>query len=195
MKPEFQALNVRPLQRGARVRTPRRESERLTPGSPAIQLMTDFSIVPAATTAANVSAEEADRSMAQRGVRSLIVLSEAGQVAGLITAAEVMGEAPLKVALARQVRHDEVLVADVMIAVGDIDVISYDVMKTARIGDVIETLRRAGRQHALVAEAGPQGDEVRGIISLSRIASELGIVIETLPVAHTFAEVEAALVR
>ena len=195
MKHAFQALSVRPLGHGARVRTPRSESERLTPDSPAIPLMTDFTVVPAATTTANVSAEDADYFMAQRGVRSLIVLGPAGQVVGLITAAEVMGEGPLKIALDRKVRHDEVSVADVMIKAADIDVIAFDVMKKARIGDVVETLQRAGRQHALVVEAGAHGDEVRGIISLSRIASELGIVIESLPVALTFAQVEAALVR
>jgi hypothetical protein len=56
---------------------------------------------------------------------------------------------------------------------------------------VLETLRRLGRQHALVAD---RGNTVCGIFSISQIARQLGL---ELPsggsVARTFSEIEAAL--
>jgi hypothetical protein len=44
-------------------------------------------------------------------------------------------------------------------------------------------------------DAGPQGDVIRGTFSLTQIAAELGIILESAPVAASFAEVEAALAR
>ena len=65
----------------------------------------------------------------------------------------------------------------------------------ARVGHVLETLRRSGRQHALVIDFDGRS-MVRGIFSLSQIARQLGV---ALPaggeVARTFSEIEAALVK
>jgi hypothetical protein len=61
----------------------------------------------------------------------------------------------------------------------------------ARVGHVLETLRRAGRQHALVVDA---ENAVCGVFSASQIARQLGV---ALPaggeVARTFAEIESAI--
>jgi CBS domain-containing protein len=66
-------------------------------------------------------------------------------------------------------------------------------VETARVGHVLETLRRAGRQHALVVDGERR---VRGIFSISQIARQLGV---ALPaggeVARTFSEIEAALAK
>jgi hypothetical protein len=57
---------------------------------------------------------------------------------------------------------------------------------------VLETLRRAGRQHALVVERAM----VRGIFSISQIARQLGVSVPAGgEVALTFSEIEAALVK
>ena len=49
----------------------------------------------------------------------------------------------------------------------------------AEVGHIVATLKAAGRQHALVAESGPDGtaQTVRGIFSLSQIARQLGVTI------------------
>ena len=59
------------------------------------------------------------------------------------------------------------------------------------VGHVLETLRRAGRQHALVSDAEGM---VRGVFSISQIARQLGVAPPVGgEVARTFAEIEAAL--
>jgi hypothetical protein len=69
----------------------------------------------------------------------------------------------------------------------------------ARVGDVIATLKRSGRRHALVVEsprdeAGPPTHTVRGIFSITQIARLLGLPPEPgHDVARTFAEIEAAI--
>jgi hypothetical protein len=72
-----------------------------------------------------------------------------------------------------------------------VEVIALADVEAARVGHALETLRRAGRQHALVVD---REGMVRGIFSLSQIARQLGI---ALPgggeVARTFSEIEAAI--
>jgi hypothetical protein len=78
-----------------------------------------------------------------------------------------------------------------MTPAAQVEVIALADVESARVGHVLETLRRAGRQHALVVE---RAGMVRGIFSISQIARQLGI---TLPsgaeVARTFSEIEAAI--
>ena len=78
-----------------------------------------------------------------------------------------------------------------------LEVLWYAELRGAEVGHVVATLKAAGRQHALVAESGPDGagQTVRGIFSLSQIARQLGVTIASTEVARTFAEIEAALGR
>ena len=77
----------------------------------------------------------------------------------------------------------------------------------ARVGHVLETLRRAGRQHALVVDfeviapkslidAPIRRTMVRGVFSISQLARQLGVSLQNVgEVARTFSEIEAALSR
>ena len=70
-----------------------------------------------------------------------------------------------------------------------------DVLR-ADVGQIVETLKESGRQHALVVDADINGRQmVRGVFSASQIARQLGIPLHTTEVARTFAEIEAAVVR
>jgi ferric-dicitrate binding protein FerR (iron transport regulator) len=80
-----------------------------------------------------------------------------------------------------------------MTPVGKLEAMSLREVEGARIGDVVETLKRTGRQHALVVERTPKGTAIRGIFSASRIGRQLGKPVETAGIAYTFAELEAAL--
>jgi CBS domain-containing protein len=80
-------------------------------------------------------------------------------------------------------------VADVMLPAAE--VIALEDAAVARVGHVVETLRRAGRQHVLVVDA---ERKLRGIFSLSQVARQLGVPLAaTGEVARTFAEIEAAI--
>jgi len=193
---DYAALPLRPLRNNARLRSATPHSgERLTLDSRALSVMTDFAVVPAATIEPDTVVDDANRSMIRRGVRSLIVIDHAQRVLGIVTANDILGERPMQIALERNVKHDEILVREVMTAIDRMEGLPIDSLLDAKIGHVVATLRKAGRHHALVVESGPAGDVVRGIFSLTQIARDLGISIETNAVAATFAEVEAALAR
>jgi len=193
---DYAALPLRRLKSGAQLRAAAPHSgERLNLDSRALSVMTDFAVVPAATIEPDASVDDANRTMIRRGVRSLIVIDHAHRVLGIITATDVLGERPMQVALEHRVKHHEVPVREVMTPLERMEALPIDALIDAKIGHVVATLRKAGRQHALVVESAAAGDTVRGIFSLTQIASDLGISIETTSVAGTFAEVEAALGR
>lgn len=163
--------------------------------SPAILTMTDLRQVAALTVEPNVSIEWALTRMREGGVRLLLVVNHDDEVCGLVTATDIQGEKPLQLQRELSLRHSEIRVRDIMIPREKLEfILMSDVLK-ATVGNVLETLRRSGRRHALVYDrdrrSGMSG--IRGIFSATRLSRQLGIVFEPVEVAQTFAEVEIAL--
>jgi CBS-domain-containing membrane protein len=162
--------------------------------SAAVEVMTDLRRIPAANIAANTRLPEANQIMILRGVRMLFVTDSASRVLGLITTADLLGEKPMKVGRALEIPFAELAVHHVMTPLEAMEAVSIADLSRARVGHVVSTLKRAGRQHALVLEQGPNGEAIiRGILSSSQIARQLGIALNTTEVARTFAEIEAAI--
>jgi len=153
--------------------------------------MTDLARAMPATIRPQAPVGGANQFMIARGVRLLLVVDDAEAVLGVITATDILGEKPMVVATDRGLRRDELTVADVMTPATRVEVIALADVESARVGHVLETLRRAGRQHALVTDFERM---VRGIFSVSQIARQLGIALPAgAEVARTFSEIEAAI--
>lgn len=185
--------------------TYRLQSQTSAPGvranSPATDVMTDLSRVAAVTIAGGASIDEAHQAMIARGVRSLFVIDDARVVLGIMTANDILGEKPIQVAQARGVGHVGVLVSEVMTPADHLEAMELQDVQLVRVGDIVETLKRSGRQHALVVEPGTADAAsptrtVRGIFSLTQIARQLGLPPQIgHDVARTFAEIEAVIGR
>src|SRR5687767_847132 len=159
-----------------------------------MQVMTDLTRVSPAAIRPDAPLSGANQFMITRGVRLLLVVDEKHEtVLGVISAGDILGERALQTAASRGLRMSELTVADVMMPAAQVEVMALADVESARVGHVLETLRRLGRQHALVVDG---ERKVRGLFSLSQIARQLGV---TLPsggeVARTFAEIEVALVK
>jgi CBS domain containing-hemolysin-like protein len=163
--------------------------------SPAVDVMTDLRVVSAATVSAAENINQASQKMIARRVRLLLVVGLNGLVEGLITARDTMGEKPLKRLQERGGKHGDLTVGDLMVPRNSIDVLDIDTVLRAKVGNVIETLKNNGRQHALVIERDSVsgGEIVRGVFSATQIARQLGVAIPIMEVAHTFAEITSAL--
>ncbi len=164
--------------------------------SPATDVMTDLRRVGAATIGPGATVDEANRSMIVQGVRSLFVLEDARQVIGIVTSTDIQGERPMQVAQTRDVQRSEVLVRDIMTPADRFEVLHLRHVQQVRVGDVVATLRLAGRQHALVVETDADGSGyiLRGVLSLTQIARQLGIAAQPMhDIARTFAEIEAVI--
>ena len=92
------------------------------PDSPAIEAMTDFSRISVVTIGPEASLPTANASMIARGVRLLLVRGNDEQLLGLITARDIHGERPLQVAQTRGSKLSELLVSDIMVPVGSIEI-------------------------------------------------------------------------
>ncbi|HTZ00147.1 MAG TPA: CBS domain-containing protein [Rhodocyclaceae bacterium] len=165
----------------------------VTADSPAIDVMTDLQQVAAATTGIDASLAKATQTMISRGVRLLLVQDSDGQLAGLITARDTMGERPIQYIRERGGKHSELTVRDCMTPLADMDVIAMKDVVPAKVGHIVATLEKAGRQHALVVDEQDGTEMIRGIFSITQVGRQLGVGLQAFEVAHTFAEVRAAL--
>jgi CBS domain-containing protein len=201
MDRDYQELPIRELGPGAGFRRPEQpQPARVTLESPAREVMTDLARVSPATIRPQAPLEGANQFMISRGVRLLLVVDVRDVVLGVLTATDVLGEKALRVAVERGIRRGELTAGDLMTPAEAVQVIALADVEGARVGHVLETLRRAGRQHALVveevAEGGVRRALVRGIFSVSQLARQLGLLLpQAGEVARTFAEIEAALGR
>ena len=206
MHRDYEALPIRELGAGAGFRRPTQApAAKVSIESPALEVMTDLTRVTPATIRPQAPLAGANQFMITRGVRLLLVTDERENVLGLITATDILGERPMLAATERGLRRDELTVADIMIPAERVEVIALADLAGARVGHVVETLRRAGRQHALVVDHDevPSGRPlappsrramVRGIFSLSQIARQLGVSVTIGgEVARTFSEIGAAI--
>src|SRR3954466_7747771 len=191
---DYQPLPIRELGANAGFRRPLAPAApRVTPEAPAVLVMTDLTRVSPATIRPQAPLAGANQFMITRGVRLLLVVDERDTVLGLITATDLLGERPMQVASERSLRRDELSVADVMTPAAQVEVLALADVEASRVGHVLETLRRLGRQHALVAD---EENTVCGIFSISQIARQLGVTLASGgSVARTFSEIEAALFR
>ncbi len=206
MERDFQPLPILELGANAGFRRPVQPPvPRVAAESSAVQVMTDLTRVAPATIRPGAPLGAANQFMITRGVRLLLVVDDHEVVLGLITATDLLSEKPMRTAIERGLRRDELTVADVMIPAEAIEVIAFADVEGARVGHVLETLRRAGRQHALVVDHDelPSGRPltpptrrtmVRGIFSISQIARQLGVILPAAgEVARTFSEIESAI--
>lgn len=162
--------------------------------SPATEAMTDLTRITAVIILAGDSADEARRRMIQRGVRLLLVVDQDRKLQGVITANDVLGEKPVRIAVERGIRREEVLVRDIMTPREHLQALAMEQVQAAKVGHIVATLKQAGRQHALVVDSDGRGcQRVRGIFSATQIARQLGVAIHTSAVARTFSEIEAML--
>lgn len=196
MPREFPALSIALLQLGAGYAQPGQAlPEQVTLDDPAISVLTDFERVTAIIILSGDTVDEAHRRMIQRGVRLLLVVDQDRRVLGAITANDILGEKPLQATTQRGIRREELLVRDIMTPQAQLEVLDLEDVRAAKVGHVVATLRKAGRQHAMVVAIDDGRHRVRGLFSATQIARQLGIAIHTSEVARTFSEIEAMLSR
>ena len=196
MSPEAPLPTFR-IERGAALAQAQLTTSRaVTLQSPALEVMTDLSQVKAVTIQPGTSLRQAEQTMIHQGVRMLFVVTELPTFEGLITHTDLHGDRQMRVTHDRQLRWDELCVADVMTDVASLDAIDFDTLAHATVANLIATLKRFGRNHLLVLQAGraTSASCVRGVISRAQIERQLGQPIVLSEIASSFAEIERALI-
>ncbi len=168
--------------------------ERVTMEHPALTVMTDLRQVKAIAIPPSMLVEPALQVMIYAKVRLVIVLDHDACVTGLVSARDLMGEEPVRVAREQQLHHNQITVEQVMTSLAQIEPLHIHDVESASVGDVVRNLRDNGRQHALVIEpAEGKNYWVRGIFSVTQIGRHLGVTISPDGHAQSFAELEHLL--
>jgi CBS domain containing-hemolysin-like protein len=133
--------------------------------------------------------------MIHQGVRLLFVVNQMPGVDGIVTAADLQGEKPMRLISQRQSKFEDLTVADVMTPLSEIDAIELAVLRRANVGQVIAALQATGRAHMLVIEAatGTTPLRIRGVISKTQIERQLGMQLVPTGMATSFSEMSQAL--
>lgn len=163
--------------------------------SAATKVMTDLNRISAVTVGAHESLQQANNHMIVNGVRMLLVTDEENRVMGLITATDIMGEKPMHYLNHNGGNYQDIQVGDIMTRYDMLEVLCWDDVKKARVGDIAETLKRVGRQHAIVVDGELNDQKICGIFSSSAIARATGEEVDTSSCAGNFAKLEHALMH
>lgn len=186
----YRILNAGALDVGTGLQRPRQNlPARVTLDSPAIDVMTDLSRVAAEAIPANVSVDYAEARMIASGVRLLFVTNQNNEVLGIITSRDLSGERIVRFITDSHSTRKDLIVRDIMTPQLRVEVLEMNDVATARVGDIVATLKRMGRQHALVVDRDAGGRQsIRGVLSTSQIGRQLGESIDTADFAGNFAD-------
>jgi len=192
----FRRLTTQPLADRLELLTYHHRRDRtVDSGNSALSVMTDLSRSRLVTVHSSAGLEEALNLMIRAGVRMLMVIDNRQRIVGLITSRDINGEKPIHFASEQRVTRDVIQIADIMTTKSHMEVLQFSDVERARVGDIIQTLRESARQHAVVVQPNPGGDEMllRGLFSITQIGRQLGIEIEPSGAVQSFAELETLL--
>lgn len=194
---EYNPLQSSPLKTGSSfVRPVQVFPERVKLSDSATNVMTDLSKVSVVSVRSKTSMDRANAKMIRYGVRMLLVLDDNEQVAGLLTASDVLGEKPMHFLQHMGGTHADIMVRDIMSTQRELEVLKIEDVQRAKVGDIVASLKKANRQHALVASEGADGRQtVCGLFSITQIARLLGAQVHSFELARTIAEIEAVIAR
>jgi len=190
----FRILTAGTLETGTCFQHPHQNMpDQVSLGSPAMDVMTDLRLVTAEVVSANIAVDDAEEKMIASGVRLLFVCNQLNQVIGIVTSKDLSGERILSHINDSQTARKDLIVRDIMTPQHKIEVLEMGDVATARVGDIVATLKRMGRQHALVVDHAADGKQsIRGLLSTTQISQQLGEPIDTAHVAGNFADLTRA---
>lgn len=156
---------------------------------PAIEVMTDFTKVTAISVNPCANLEQARERMISSGVQMLFVTNQYHEVLGLITANDLSGPKPMQVLSENGGKMEDVMVRDIMTPRLKLEALEFTEIQKSRVGDLLETFKRMGRQHALVVEydAASEKQIIRGVLSTTQFSKQLGYEVQSSHMASNIA--------
>jgi CBS-domain-containing membrane protein len=170
------------------------EIDSITLADKAELVLTDFAYIRPVTVSSTATIDQINDKMIAYGVRLLFVAKADGVLHGLVTFTDLFGEKPVQYIQQHGGSREEILAQDIMTPLAQLEALQQNNVLRAKVGDIVKTIKAAGRQHMLVSHTYADGRQVvTGLFSSTQIEKLLGIEIELSPRAQTFADLERAL--
>lgn len=163
------------------------------PADPALSLLTDLNLSPCVVASHHDGLSQTMHLMMRAGVRMVFVAGADGELVGMVTAEDLHGERPVVRASNRQVPHHELTLSDIMVPVTHWDTVDMGTVRTARLGDVAETMHQHGLRYLLVTQKKQGKTVLRGLFSAARLEMAMNTTIEPDLHSRSFAELEMVL--
>lgn len=167
---------------------------KLSLDDPAVSMMTDFKYVRPFSTTIAATIGDMNQKMIACGVRLLFVADSSNALLGLVTYNDINGEKPVRYLRENGGNREEISAHDIMTPLIQLEALEIADIPSARVGDIVETMKSTGRQHILVVENHADGAKtVAGLFSSTHIEKRLELKIELSSRANTFSELERAI--
>ncbi|HVB48605.1 MAG TPA: CBS domain-containing protein [Burkholderiales bacterium] len=163
--------------------------------------MTNFERTSPRMVSRNVPIDRALERMRLLGVRSLFVLDHDGRTIGLVTSYDIQGEKPMQVLQSRDCHlhscsRTDVVVADVMEPLEQLSTLEFEDVRRATIAEIAAAFRTEAKTHLVVTQHHANSESaliIRGLFSAADLERRLGVRLQMLPLARTFAEIERSI--
>jgi len=164
--------------------------ERVSLEDPAIEVMTDFTQVTAISVNPCANLEQARERMISSGVQMLFVTNQYHEVMGLITINDLNGTKPMQTLSENGGKMEDIMVRDIMTPRLKLEALDFSEIQKSHVGDLLETLKRMGRQHALVVESDEASGKqvIRGVLSTTQLSKQLGYEVQRSHMASSIAD-------
>ncbi|GAB2678091.1 CBS domain-containing protein [Aliiglaciecola sp. 3_MG-2023] len=151
------------------------ENTGITMHSNALSIFTDFKKFTPLVIDASTKAVELEGLMKRSHVRMELVLDSEQNFIGIVSLSDISEQRILAKVTKNQPR-EEITVTDFMRSKNSLKAFSYEDLRAASVGDVVETLRDNHQQHCLVIDK--SNHEIRGLISASDVARILKLPVD-----------------
>lgn len=142
---------------------------------PALSVMIDFTKTPPHTISPHQSLTHAIQEMEIDHVKFLLVMNNQGFFAGIISAEDTFGEKPIKLLQERRIHRDQITVQMIMTPLSLITSIDFAIAKSAKVGNIVNTLVSQQQHYALAVSANSEKNVqiIRGIFTSTQISRQL----------------------
>lgn len=163
----------------------------LSPQSPAISVLTDFSQVRPQWIDGDTPVDQAHQKMRGAGVRLLFVMDSHEHCIGVVTAKEIIGKRRINIAMQqRQLSWEDITAEMIMTPWHTLSAMPINQLSSLSIEDLVISMESFTDQHLLIIEHDDRHDpRIRGIISASDIQAAIGKTINAIPRAQSFADI------
>ncbi|HEX7762158.1 MAG TPA: CBS domain-containing protein, partial [Cellvibrio sp.] len=152
------------------------EFEDIKASTSALAILTDFRSHKPHMVDGHLEAAEALEVMHAEDVKIKLVVDAHKEFVGVISLDDLSHHNMLLKQMALHLKHDELLVRDLMHPRTEIRAIDFDQFQKASVGDVVSTLKKAHQEYLLVVDK--EAHHIRGIVSARDIASRLHAPVE-----------------